>query len=129
MRFTIVVQCSPQSSSDSLNALRFSAATLEAGHTIDKIFFYGNGVSNANALSLTPQDEVSVPKQWHDFIEKNSVDALICISSAAQRGIINDTEAERLKINNVSCLPSFRIAGLGELIEASRQSDRVIQFH
>jgi tRNA 2-thiouridine synthesizing protein D len=129
MRFTIVVQCPPQSCTDSLNALNFAAAALNAGHTIDKIFFYGDGVYTANALSTNVQNETSVSLQWQHFIEENAVDALVCISSATQRGIINESESKRLNINNVSCLPCFRIAGLGELIEAHQDSNRLIQFH
>lgn len=129
MRFTIVVQCPPLSCAGSLNALNFSSAALNLGHTIDKIFFYGDGVYTANALSTNVQDEASTSEQWQHFIEKNAVDALVCISSATQRGIINQSESERRNINNVSCLPCFRIAGLGELIEASKQGNRLIQFH
>ena len=129
MHFTIVVQCPPQSCSGSLNALNFTAAALNRGHIIDKIFFYGDGVYTANALSTNVQDEASTSERWQHFIEKNSLDALVCISSATQRGIINESESRRLNINNVSCLPCFRIAGLGELIEASQKGNRLIQFH
>ena len=90
MRLTILVQCPHQAYSDSLNALNFSAAALKRGHSIDKVFFYGDGVYTAGAQTAASQDDKSVSELWQHFIEENSIDALVCISSATQRGIIDD---------------------------------------
>ena len=129
MRLTILVQCPPQAYSDSLNALNFSAAALKRGHSIDKVFFYGDGVYTAGAPTAAAQDDKSVSELWQHFIEENSIDALVCISSATQRGIIDDERFSRTNTNNMTCLPCYRIAGLGELIDAYQQGHRLIQFH
>jgi tRNA 2-thiouridine synthesizing protein D len=45
-----------------------------------------------------------------------------------RRGILNDSEAQRFEKTASNLAPGFNISGLGQLIEASLVSDRVISF-
>ena len=51
-----------------------------------------------------------------------------CVSSAIKRGIVDKQEAERHELSAVSLFESSDIAGLGQLIDAAINSDRLLNF-
>ena len=53
---------------------------------------------------------------------------MVCVSSAIKRGVINQQEAERHELAATSLRDSSEIAGLGQLIDAAINSDRVVNF-
>ncbi len=130
MLFTLVIHSGPysQTSSTSLNALNFAKALLKEGHTIHRLFFYGDGVFNLNAQMVTPQGEIDLPKAWHTLIEDHSIDSVVCIAAGARRGVLNDSEAKRHQKDSGNLLGSSDLSGLGQLIEAAATSERVITF-
>ncbi len=128
MKFTIVVQADPLASQGSETALRFTRAALAAGHQIMRIFFYSEGVHSANRLALAPQDEACVPDQWQQLISEHQLDAVVCIAAAVRRGVVNETETRRYGKTGSSLIDSAELSGLGQLIAASVDSDRVVTF-
>lgn len=127
MKFTIAIYSPPQSPA-SRRALRFSQALLDANHEIERLFFYQNGIYNAVCSIVTPQDELDIHHEWQLFIDKNNIDAVVCIAAALRRGQLDDTEAKRYKKTAISITPPWQLAGLGQLHEAIQQSDRFITF-
>ena len=111
-----------------MTAFQFARNLLEQGHDIYRVFFYGDGVQNANALSVSPQDEQNLPTAWHKLIESNDIDSVACVSSALTRGLLDPKEADRHEKDAASLLESSEIAGLGQLVDAALNSDRVISF-
>ena len=128
MKFTILVQAQPVGSQGSETALRFARATLASGHQITRIFFYNEGVQSANALALAPQDERCLPDEWQAFLSSTKIDAVVCIAAAIRRGIVNSQEAQRYGKQGSNLIAGAELSGLGQLIAASLESDRVITF-
>ncbi|GGB92830.1 sulfurtransferase TusD [Marinobacterium zhoushanense] len=128
MIFSIVVQASPVQNQGAETALRFARAVLAAGHSIHRIFFYRDGVQNGSALSCTPQDELNIPQQWQALAKQHQLDLVVCIAAAVRRGVINEQEATRYKREQWNLNDAFELSGLGQLVEACIQSDRVVTF-
>lgn len=128
MKFSIIVHGAPYSSEASLSALHYARAVLAAGHDIYRVFFYHDGVYNANALIAAPQDEIDVVQAWSDFGTDNEVELIACIASCLRRGILDETEANRYEKSASNIARGFAISGLGQLIDACIESDKVMTF-
>ena len=126
--FSIIVQGAPYSSQAASSAFNFSKAALEAGHQIYRLFFYQDGVHNASGLIVPPQDEIHLPKNWQNLISSFKLDAVVCIASALKRGIVDAGEADRYELPASNLLPGFTIGGLGLWLDATLNSDRVLNF-
>ena len=57
-------------------------------------------------------------------------DASHCIAAAQRRGILDEGEAKRHGKGDgaANIAPGFRISGLGQLIEAGIEADRLVVF-
>jgi len=108
--------------------LHFAQQLLIQGHEIYRLFFFGDGVHNANKLAVVSQDETHIQQQWDKLITSNNIDSIVCVSSALKRGIIDLEESNRHELESVSLFDSSKIAGLGQLIDASINSDRLVNF-
>ena len=128
MKLTVLVHSAPYSSQAAYTAYRFSVSALEAGHEIYRLFFYYDGVHNSNALSTPAQDEFDLVSAWSTLIEQHQLDAISCVSSALKRGILDEQEAERYEKTASNLAAPFTLSGLGQLVDASIMSDRVVSF-
>ncbi|PCJ26069.1 MAG: sulfurtransferase complex subunit TusD [SAR86 cluster bacterium] len=128
MKFSIVIYAAPYSSEAAATALRFSQAALKNGHEVYRLFFFGDGVHNASRLTVVSQDEKNIQQQWQQLIDEHKLDCVVCVSSAIKRGIVDKTESTRYEMNAVSAHENFEVAGLGQLIDATLNSDRVVNF-
>jgi tRNA 2-thiouridine synthesizing protein D len=126
--FAIVVRAAPYASQAPLSAYHFCRAALESGHEILRLFFYEDGVLNASANIVPPQDELQLPQAWQQLIEAHGIDAVVCVASALKHGVVDAREAERYGLPAPSLLPGFSIGGLGQLVDASIKADRVLTF-
>lgn len=127
--FTLVITGAPYSSQAPQTALSFAKAALAAGHGIDRIFLYGDGVHLASALCAPPSDETHWPAAWAGFLSDNAIPGIACIASALRRGIVNEAEKQRYELPASNVLAPFIIAGLGEWVEGTLSSSRVVYFH
>lgn len=128
MKFSIVIYAAPYSSEAAATALRFTKALLDQGHELYRLFFFGDGVHNASRLTVVAQDDQNIQQEWDALIKTHELDSVICVSSAIKRGIVDNTESKRYELNAVSAYDSSEIAGLGQLIDATLHSDRVVNF-
>jgi tRNA 2-thiouridine synthesizing protein D len=128
MRFSLLILGSPYSNQSVATALRFATASIQAGHSFYRIFFYHDGVYNANELITPPQDEINIPQQWQHLAEANTIDMVVCVASALKRGIVDKNEAERYDKPSFNLHNGFEISGLGQLVDAAIHSDRLITF-
>jgi tRNA 2-thiouridine synthesizing protein D len=128
VKLTVVVYSAPYSSQAAYSAYRFTAAALESGHQIYRLFFYYDGVHNSNVLSTPAQDEFDLVSAWRMLISQYDLDAVTCVSSALKRGIMNTEEAARYEKDSANLAPEFSLSGLGQLVDASIMSDRVMSF-
>lgn len=128
MKFAIVVYGPPYTCQASHSALHFARAVLEAGHEVYRVFFYHDGVYNGNALIAPPQDETDIHRQWSDLAREANIELIVCIASALRRGVLDETEANRYEKPASNIGKPFEISGLGQLIDAGINADRVVTF-
>jgi tRNA 2-thiouridine synthesizing protein D len=128
MKFSILVNEGPYTHQASDTAYQFTKAALEKGHEIFRVFFYHDGVNNGTRFTVPPQDDRNLQKLWSELSEKHGLDMVVCIAAAQRRGIMDESEAKRQGIDGNNIAPGFRISGLGQLIEAGIQADRLVSF-
>jgi len=128
MKFAILVNEGAYQHQASDSAYQFVKAALEKGHEIFRVFFYHDGVYNANRLSVPPQDDRNINKRWSELAQQHQVDLVVCIAAAQRRGILDAAEAKRQGKDADNLAEGFRISGLGQLIEASIEADRLMVF-
>lgn len=128
MKYSIVVLGAPYSSQSPLSALRFAEAVVVAGHEVTRVFFYHDGVFTASSLVASPQDEIDVCDAWRRFGREHQVELIACIASCLRRGILDDTEATRYEKPAANLSEGFVISGLGQLVDAAINADRVVTF-
>ena len=58
----------------------------------------------------------------------HNLDLVVCIAAAQRRGLMDENEAKRQGKDTNNIAPGFRISGLGQLVEAGIQSDRLVVF-
>ena len=117
MKFGIVINEGPYQHQASDSAYLFAKAALEKGHEVMRIFFYHDGVNNASRLTEPPQDDRNIVARWSKLAEDHKVDLVVCVAAALRRGIKDENLAA-----------GFRISGLGQLVEAGIQCDRMVTF-
>ena len=128
MKFGILVNEGPYQHQASDSAYQFAHAALAAGHEIFRIFFYHDGVNNGTRLTVPPQDDRNVVDRWSELAEAHKLDLVLCVAAAQRRGLLDADEAQRHGKDADNIAPGFRISGLGQLIEAAIQSDRLVTF-
>jgi tRNA 2-thiouridine synthesizing protein D len=128
VKFSIVIYAAPYSTESAATALRFAESLIQEGHELYRLFFFGDGVHNASKFTVVAQDEINLQLQWSKLIEEHDIDSVICVSSALRRGVLDQTEADRHELGIASAYESSEVAGLGQLIDASLHSDRVVNF-
>ena len=117
MKFGILVNEGPYQHEASDSAYLFCKAAIAKGHTVGRVFFYHDGVNNSTKYTEPPQDDRHIVNRWAKLAEEHGVDLVVCVAAAMRRGIKDDNLA-----------PGFRISGLGQLVEAGTQSDRLVVF-
>lgn len=117
MNIALVINEGPFTHQASDSALHYAVAAIKRGHNISRVFFYHDGINNANLHAEPQSDDRNLPKLWSQLSQQHDVDLVVCIAAALRRGITED-----------HLPPGFRISGLGQLIEAGITSDRLIVF-
>jgi tRNA 2-thiouridine synthesizing protein D len=128
MKFGILINEGPYTHAASDTAYQFVKAALAKGHEIFRVFFYHDGVNNGTRLTVPPQDDRNIVKRWSDLAAQHERDLVLCIAAAQRRGLMDAAEAKRNGKDADNLAPGFRISGLGQLIEAGIQADRLVVF-
>ena len=117
MKFGILVNEGPYTHQASDTAYLFTKAALEKGHEIFRVFFYNDGVNNSTKYTEPPQDDRHIVNRWSKLAADHGIDLVVCVTAALRRGIKDEHLA-----------PGFRISGLGQLVEAGIQGERLVVF-
>jgi len=128
MKFSILVNEGPYTHQASDTAYQFAKAVLAKGHEIFRIFFYHDGVNNATRLTTPPQDDRNIVNRWSKLAEEHKLDMVVCVAAAQRRGIVDEGEAKRNGKDATNLAPGCGMSGLGQLVEAGIQSDRLVTF-
>ncbi|MYA18005.1 MAG: sulfurtransferase complex subunit TusD [Gammaproteobacteria bacterium] len=115
MRIDLLVQGAPLTTGAPERALKFARAAIEAGHRIGRIFFYNDGVTVANRFAA---DATGTRPDLVQLAAQADIELAVCVTAAGRRGVrANESLAE-----------GFTIVGLGQLVEAIEDSDRLVSF-
>ena len=117
MKMGILVNEGPFTHQASDTAYHFVRAAIDKGHQILRVFFYYDGVNNANRLSEPQSDDRNLVKMWGDLAEAHGIDLVVCVAAGMRRGIKEEILAD-----------GFRISGLGQLVELGIAADRTVVF-
>ena len=128
MKFGILVNEGPYQHQAADTAYHFAKAALDKGHEIYRVFFYHDGVNNGTRLTTPPQDDRNITSRWTALAEEHDLDLVVCVAAAQRRGIVDVGEAKRNGKDADNIAPGFRISGLGQLIEAGIEADRLMVF-
>ena len=128
MRFALMVTGPAYGTQQASSALQFAKAALAEGHEIACVFFYREGVYNANQLTSPASDEFDLVRAWQSLHDDNGVALHICVAAALRRGVTDETEARQLGLPTFNLQPGFSLSGLGSLAEAVLTCDRMVQF-
>ena len=109
MNYTLVILSGPDSGQCHARALAFGHALERRGHHLSRVFFFGQGVR----VALDWDDGAA--KSWQQVASSANVELVLCSASAERYGVATNHE-------------NFVIAGLGSLMEAGFDSDRVLTF-
>jgi len=86
--------------------MAFVSDSLNMGHNICQIFFYGPGVKNA------------LSQEWIKLIHQQSLEATACINSVEEYAPQLQQKADS----------PVQVAGMAQLAAASKNADRTITF-
>lgn len=117
MKFGVLVMEGPYQHEASDSAYQFTKAAIAKGHEILRVFFYQDGVLNANKLMDPQADDRHIQKQWSALGTENNIDFIVCVAAAKRRGINDTVTAD-----------GFTIGGLGMLTELAIEADRLVEF-
>ncbi len=112
----------PPYSNLTITALNYIEAALNCNINIVGVFFYQDGVLNANSKVQIASDEFQTIKRWQALHEQYHLPLHLCITAAEKRGMSDDNKSDSF-IHD-----AFTISGLGELVELSSTTDRLVQF-
>ncbi|QUM86829.1 MULTISPECIES: sulfurtransferase complex subunit TusD [unclassified Moritella] len=115
-------------SQDALSAYHYVKSAIELGHTIQRVFFYNDGVLNGSTLTSPAADEFDLYNAWLLMAREHLFPLDICSGAALRRGVIDQNEADRTGKNQFNLELPFQLTGLGQLAESIMTADRVIQF-
>jgi tRNA 2-thiouridine synthesizing protein D len=128
MIFSILIYGSAHNSQSVHTAYRFAKSLLATGHTIHRVFFYGESVYTASVLCAPPRDEHDIHQLWKSLAETHQLDLVVCIAAALKRGVIDQAEAQRHEKSAFNTHAPYELSGLGQLSEAAIISDRLVTF-
>jgi tRNA 2-thiouridine synthesizing protein D len=126
--YSLLVLSSPGSGHSARSAAEFARCVISRGHDIHRIFFLDAGTYAGSNHNVTPQDEEDPTQGWIELAEQHNVELILCVSSALRRGLLDEIEAQRYEKPGATVHPAFTISGLGQLVDASAHSDRMITF-
>ena len=127
MIFSLLIHSAP-SSQASLSAFQFAQALLRQDHSLYRVFFYHDGAYHGSAIHCVGQDEFDLSKAWNELQKENDLDMVVCIAAGLKRGIIDSTEALRYEQEHHNLNTQIELSGLGQLADATVNSDRLITF-
>lgn len=117
------------------HAYRYAKAFLENCSNSDEssrpklnIFFYGEAANTGNALRWQTADRANLTQLWSQLSLEYQLTLPICVSTALTRGITDEDNAKRHKLQGDNLATGFELVGLGELAEQLSVAQKVVTF-
>lgn len=64
------------------SAYQFAQALISSGHNLVSVFFYREGVLNANQLTAPANDEFDLVRAWQQLALNHSIELNVCVAAA-----------------------------------------------
>lgn len=127
LSYTLILTQSPVQHESNLTAQSLVAELLDAGDTIDRVFFYQDAVYIGLESQVPGQGLETSYQGWLELQEIQQFPLQLCIANSLRRGILDETEAARYS-KSANLKAGFQLSGLGEIAEACQSSDRIIRL-
>ena len=128
LSFALLVCGAPYGTESAAQAYLFARELIAQGHQLKKVFFYQEGVMNANLLTSPASDEENLVADWRALAQEHGVELDVCVAAALRRGLLDSQEAESAGLTVANVSEPFVLSGLGQLAEAALGVDRLVQF-
>jgi tRNA 2-thiouridine synthesizing protein D len=116
--FALIVNVAPGTHQGARSAYHFAKAVIHQGHRILSVFFYGQGVLNANQLVSPRSAEANLCQAWNEFAYQHQVPLKVCSAALDYHGVSSE-----MLISQASR------AGLVEVMRDLADADRTLVFH
>lgn len=127
MKFQINVYGSPWSTQTAEQAQTFAKSVLANGHELNRIFFFFDGVYHGLKTQAPASDEPAQLEHWQE-LKRQGVDLILCIAASANRGLLNEEEAQRYDKDISTVDSAFELSGLGQWASGFHDADRIVSF-
>ncbi|AEO08301.1 sulfurtransferase complex subunit TusD [Buchnera aphidicola] len=128
MNYTILVTGAAYGTQNASTAFLFCKSLIKTNHKILSVFFYGDGVLNANKMTKPALDEFNLVEGWQQLKKKYQIPLYVCHSSALRRGILKNEKSCNISCQIGNLAFFFQLSSLVELAYSIKLSDRFIQF-
>ena len=128
LRFALLVTGPCYGTQAASDAYRFAKAVIEQGHTLSQVFFYQEGVHNANRLLVPANDETNLHQAWVELALELALRLDVCVAAALRRGVSDELSAQQAGLAQWNLSEPFYLSGLGQQAEAALTADRIVQF-
>ncbi|CAL4325444.1 sulfurtransferase complex subunit TusD [Buchnera aphidicola] len=128
MNYTILVHGAAYGTQNASSAFLFCKSLLALNQILHSVFFYCDGVYNANSMTTPAVDEFNLIQAWQSLHKKYQVKLYVCTSAALRRGVIEDESISKKNIQKGNLAIFFQLSGLLELADSMQKCDRIIQF-
>jgi len=126
--YSILITSPPYKGQNAQRAIAFARTAIAEGHTVNNVFFYGDGVHHANDYMVEVGGEFYPLEAWKALHNEFGVTLLLCITAAIKHGVLSKQEADINARKGANLATGFDQAGLGEFFAALHHCDKVVQF-
>lgn len=127
LSYTLILTQSPVQYESNLTAQSLVAELIDAGNTIDRVFFYQDAVYIGLQSQVPGQGLETSYQGWLTLQKAQEFPLQLCIANSLRRGILDEAEAKRYS-HPANLQKGFQLSGLGEIAEACQSSDRIIRL-
>ncbi len=128
MKINLIVSGQAYNNQAAYSALQFAQCAVAAGYTISQVFFYQDGVTQANSLMVPLADEFNSVDEWVALAATQGIRLVVCISAAERRGVLNRAQQQEFEKQAHNLHASFDVQGLGAMHDACLTADRTVTF-
>ncbi|QJC30517.1 sulfurtransferase complex subunit TusD [Enterobacteriaceae endosymbiont of Neohaemonia nigricornis] len=129
MVFILLVTSAPFGTQNAYSAYFFAQTLIKEKYTLKSIFFYRDGVFNANKHFII-SNKFNLTKSWIELSIKYNVDLHVCVNSSIIRGLLKKEYMDNMCMNqqNIFINKTFKIISLTTLAISILDCDRLVQF-
>ena len=127
-KYACLITSAPSDTLATQDAIALIEQLINDGSVIDHLFFYCDGVLNANHLSKPLGDEFNPYAAWAKLSNDHDIPLLVCVTSALRRGIVDQDTAQQEGFEQYNLQAPFQQVGLGEFFTRLHTVENLIQL-